>query len=212
MLVLIEHLGNEDLELHELALIDPGRSQRTRFALDGAAGFEQLEWADVGCAGLAARRLLVENVDTGAGAHVHQAIQLERDACLAHRGAGDGKGLRQLSFRGQALTHVVSAYRNVARQFLRDLLVQAACIGHVICQPLTSDTRYYVARPIVGHRFRPQMAASLRGRVCAAVRPVWRRAGLAGPEVSLCGSAMNLDFRAVALDEGDPDALNWPYQ
>ena len=51
--VVLAHFVDELGKLGELGIVDAHRGHRTRFAFDGAPGFEQLEEADVlvtGCA------------------------------------------------------------------------------------------------------------------------------------------------------------------
>src|SRR5215470_13910789 len=109
VLVLVEHFGNEHLELYELTLVDSGRSQGTSFAFDGAPCFEQLERPNVSGSCLAAGRLLVHDIDAGACAHIHQAIQLESNDRLTDGWSRNLEGLCELSFRRQALPDLVSA-------------------------------------------------------------------------------------------------------
>src|SRR5690349_16836438 len=114
MLVFVEHLGDQHLELDKLALVDSRRRQGTRFPFDRTPGFEELERTNVRRPSLAARWFLVQDINARAGTHIHQAVELKGNDCLPDGGTRNGESLGKVPFGGEALTHFVSAYGNVA--------------------------------------------------------------------------------------------------
>jgi len=96
VLVLAAHFRDQFRKVGQLCIVDARCGQRAGFAFDRAPRFEQFEWADVLATRVASRRCPVDHIDTGAGTHVHQLVELERDDGFANRGGAIRKGLRQL--------------------------------------------------------------------------------------------------------------------
>ncbi len=120
------HLGDQQPQPIQLLVGDAQGGQGAGLAFDRPPRLQQLERADVGFIGLAARRAPGRDIDARSQPHLHQPVQLQGDDGFAHSGAGHGIGLGQVAFGRQALADGIDRTCDLVGQIQRYALVEPA--------------------------------------------------------------------------------------